>query len=100
MAPPRTITDCLLQANVSDELLYLPNVGSHLGVSADDGAVTLTGEVASLPERSAARAAAARVWGVTTVIDAMTVHLPTAAYREDEDLERAAWHPPWRVSRW
>jgi hypothetical protein len=42
MAQPRTIADCLVQANISDELLYLPNVGAHPGVTADDGAVTFT----------------------------------------------------------
>jgi hypothetical protein len=55
MAQPRTITNCLVQANVSDELLYLPDVGAHLGVTAYDHAVTLTGEVISLPERRASR---------------------------------------------
>jgi osmotically-inducible protein OsmY len=88
MAQQRT-ANCLVQANVSDELLYMPNVGAHLMVTADDGTVTLTGEVNSLPERSAARDAAARVWGVATVVDEMTVELPEAARREDHDLEQA-----------
>jgi hypothetical protein len=33
MAQPGTSTGCLVQANVSDELLYLPNVRAHLAVS-------------------------------------------------------------------
>ncbi len=90
MAQPRTLTDGLIQANVSDELLYLPNVPTHLGVTANDGAVTITGDVASLPERSAAHDAAGRVWGVAAVIDAMTVRLPATAQRKDGDLEQAA----------
>src|SRR6266480_2993193 len=55
-------TDKELQTTVTEELLYTPNIdATGVQVQAKDGTVTLSGEVASLPERLAAERAAMRV---------------------------------------
>jgi osmotically-inducible protein OsmY len=83
-------SDQVLQATVSDELLFIPSVDSHLAVSAVDGVVTLEGDVASVPERLAAIEAAAGVWGVHNVIDHIVVRSAGASGADDGELARAA----------
>ncbi len=83
-------SDQVLQATVSDELLYTPSVDSHVGVSVVDGVVTLEGDVASVPERLAAADAAERVWGVQRVIDHMVVRSAGASGSDDAGLARSA----------
>jgi osmotically-inducible protein OsmY len=83
-------SDQVLQATVSDELLFTPSVDSHLTVSAVDGVVTLEGDVASIPERLAAVGAAEGVWGVKDVIDHTVVRSAGASGANDTDLARAA----------
>jgi len=69
-----TLTDHELQASVSDELEWTPEVDSaHIGVSADDGVITLAGEVGSYSQRIAANDAALRVKGVTVVADELVI---------------------------
>ena len=80
-----------LQTKVTDELLFNPSVdASHLVVSADAGAVTLSGFVSSLPERHAAKRAALRVWGVKAVADEMLVREPAPTSTKDTELGAAA----------
>ena len=77
MTMTTTNTDRDMQRAVIEELDWTPNVGAaHVGVEVHDGAVTLTGEVATYPERLAARDAAFRVSGVTTVADEVSVSTP------------------------
>jgi osmotically-inducible protein OsmY len=83
-------SDQVLQATVSDELLFTPSVDSHLTVSAVDGVVTLEGDVASIPERLAAVGAAEGVWGVKDVIDHTVVRSAGASGANDAELARAA----------
>jgi osmotically-inducible protein OsmY len=83
-------SDQVLQATVSDELLFIPSVDSHLAVSAMDGVVTLEGDVASVPERLAAVEAAAGVWGVHNIIDHIVVRSAGASGADDGELTRAA----------
>ncbi len=83
-------SDQVLQATVSDELLFIPSVDSHLAVSAVDGVVTLEGDVASVPERLAAVEAAGGVWGVKDVTDRTVVRSAGASGADDADLARAA----------
>jgi osmotically-inducible protein OsmY len=59
-------------------------------VLANDGVVTLSGQVASLPQRYAARRAPLRVWGVTAVADDMVVRDLGASGPTDADLAEAA----------
>jgi osmotically-inducible protein OsmY len=81
-----------LQATVSDELLYTPSIDAHLSVTANDGVVTLAGDVGSLPQRNAAKQAAERVWGVKAVADNMVVRSAGASGATDTDLASAARH--------
>lgn len=80
-----------LQASVTDELAYNPSLdATHLVVLADDGAVTLSGDVDSLPERHAAKRAAMRVAGVKAVTDDMVVRGPSSSVTTDSDIAEAA----------
>jgi osmotically-inducible protein OsmY len=81
-----------LQATVADELLYTPSIDTNLTVTVNDGAVTLAGDVGSVPERLAARQAAERVWGVKVVADKMVVRSAGASGATDTDLVGAASH--------
>ena len=80
-----------LQANVTDELRFNPSIDAALvGVSVDDGVVTLSGNVRSLPERHAAKRAAMRVCGVKTISDNMVVRNPDPSGPKDTDIRDAA----------
>jgi osmotically-inducible protein OsmY len=89
--------DTLLQQAVLAELNWEPRVtASHIGVSADNGVVTLTGHVENFAEKRAAEAAVSRVSGVKAVAENIVVKLPYAMKRSDEQiaaavLERLAW---------
>ena len=83
--------DQKLQTTITDELAYTPNIdAAHLGVSVHDRIATLSGDVASLPERQAAKRAALRVAGVKAVTDRMVVRDPGISGPNDADLARAA----------
>jgi osmotically-inducible protein OsmY len=83
-------SDQILQATVSDELLFTPRVDAHLLVAVRDGVVTLTGDVASVPERIAAAKAAERVWGVKGVVDELFVRSAGASGADEADLAMSA----------
>lgn len=70
-------TDTAVRDAVEEELGWNPQLNAgHLGVAADDGVVTLTGQVPSYAQRIAAVKAAQRVRGVTAVADEITVEIP------------------------
>jgi osmotically-inducible protein OsmY len=80
-----------LQEDVIEELHWEPSVkAAAIGVSAEDGVITLTGSVDSYSEKLAARNAASRVFGVTAVADELKVRLPDYNRRTDEDIARSA----------
>lgn len=67
--------DLDVQSFVSDELEWTPDVdAAGIGVSVEDGSVTLSGEVQNSAQRLAATRAALRVRGVRAVVDNLTVH--------------------------
>jgi len=79
-----------LQNEVLDELRWDPQVDvSVIGVAADDGVVTLYGEVPSWPMRVAAIDAAARVSGVRAVAERLILKYPGSLRCTDTDLARA-----------
>lgn len=86
-----------LQRRVLEELEWEPAVdAARIGVTARDGAVTLSGKVSSHAERAAARGAAERVAGVRAVAVDVEVEIPGAKRRSDADIaERAV-----RILRW
>ncbi|MGZ3299490.1 MAG: BON domain-containing protein [Isosphaeraceae bacterium] len=84
-------TDSELQREVLDELKWEPSVdAAHIGVSAKDGVVTLSGHVSSYAEKFAAERAAKRVQGVLAVANELEVKLSTGSRRTDEDIAAAA----------
>jgi osmotically-inducible protein OsmY len=83
-------TDAALKESVTQELSWLPSIdSSHIGVTADDGAITLTGQVRTYPEKVAAGRAALRVRGVRALAQEISVHT-RGTIRTDADLAREA----------
>lgn len=84
-------SDKELQTTVTEELSYNPSIdAAHLVVLANDGVVTLSGDVASLPEQHAAKRAALRVWGVKAVADDMVVRDTGTTGTKDSEIAEAA----------
>lgn len=81
------MSDDDLRRRVIAELSGDPRVdGETFQVSAAGDAVTLRGAVASLRLKRAAGSAVARVRGVASIANEVTVRLPAAYRRDDEDL--------------
>lgn len=86
-------TNSELQMDVLQELKYEPSINAAgIGVTANDGIVSLTGYVKSCAEEYAAVRAAERVAGVKAVTDELKVDLPSFHVRNDEDIARAVIH--------
>lgn len=92
--------DRQLQEAVLAEFAWEPSVtAAHIGVTARNGIVTLTGHVENYPEKRAAERAAARVKGVKAVVEQLTVKLHSSMMRSDEDIAVAATSRlAWEVS--
>ena len=83
--------DSRLQRSVLAELAWEPSIVSgHLGVTANDGVVALTGHVDNYPQKHAAEMAVRRVKGVLAVADEIEVRLPADTARSDETIAAAA----------
>jgi osmotically-inducible protein OsmY len=79
-----------LESNVTDELYWDPKLDSAaIGVSADDGVVTLRGTVGSLREKREAKQDAEKVHGVKTVTNDLEVRILSEDRREDAELRGA-----------
>ena len=89
--------DTQLQQAVLAEFQWEPSVeAAHIGVTAKDGVVTLTGHVESFTRKLAAESAARRVKGVKALAEEIEVRLPFGVKRGDDDiaaaaLDRLAW---------
>ena len=99
--------DKTLQDHVMAELNWEPRVkAAHIGVSAKNGVVSLTGHVDTFAEKNAAETAAWRVNGVKGIAQEIEVRLPDSVKHTDEDiaaavLTRLSWDvevPPKAVS--
>jgi osmotically-inducible protein OsmY len=76
-----------LARQVTDELFWDPKVdNAAVGVSADDGVVTLRGTVGSLRQKRDAKKDAERIWGVKSVNDELQVRLLNDDRQADADL--------------
>lgn len=83
-------TDSQIQADVIQELKWDPSIThEHIGVSASNGIVSLSGTVPSYIEKSAAEKAAQRVNGVKAVVEKIEVRLPGSYKRDDQDIARS-----------
>jgi len=84
------MTDIDLKQVVTDELRWLPYLNSaKIGVAVNDGAVMLSGEVDSYPEKLQAEHAAMRVRGVTAIAEELTVRGKWQG-AGDQDIAREA----------
>ena len=83
--------DSDLQLAVLAELAWQPTVvAAHIGVTAENGVVTLSGHVDSFAQKHAAQDAASRVKGVKAVAEELTVKLAFEMERDDDDIAMAA----------
>jgi osmotically-inducible protein OsmY len=79
-----------LKAAIVEELRWIPNVNSdRIGVSVNHGAVTLSGEVESYPEKHLAAKTALHVRGVTAIAEELTVRTNWGT-ANDSDIARDA----------
>ena len=82
--------DTMLQDAVLAELVWEPSIiAGHIGVTANDGVVTLSGHVNSYVQKQTAESAARRVKGVKSVAEEIDVRLPFDV-KHDDDIARAA----------
>lgn len=86
-------TDLEIQQAVIDELRWDTRIrGSQIGVTVDQGVVTLRGDVGSYAERLAAQEASHRVRGVRDVANEIMVRPPASFERTDTSLAKAVRH--------
>jgi osmotically-inducible protein OsmY len=87
-----------LKQHVQNALDWEPSVDAKdIGVSVDEGVVTLRGNVASYTEKIAAERVALRVYGVKAVANDLVVRLASVYQRTDTEIAQAAvnalkWH--------
>ena len=83
--------DDQLQKAVLAELHWEPSItAAHIGVTAENGIVTLSGHVHSFRQKHAAEMATGRVKGVKAVAEEIEVHLPSEFKRDDVEIAGAA----------
>ena len=84
-------TDANLQEDVLDELKWWPNVeAAHIGVTASNGVVTLTGQVGHYADKAKAESAAKAVSGVLGIANDIVVEPAGSSMRTDQDIAAAA----------
>lgn len=84
-------SDFELQRDVIAELDWEPSVeAAEIGVSVENGIVTLRGHVKTLTEKWMAERAAQRIDGVHAVTDELRIRLAGDSHRDDTDIARVA----------
>ena len=85
------MSDIQLRQNVLDELEFEPIIdAAHIGVTVDDGVVTLTGHVSSYAEKIAAEEAVRRVKGVRAIAEEIEVRYPGHKQTSDDEIAKRA----------
>lgn len=80
-----------LKNAVLAELIWEPTINSaHIGVTAANGTVTLTGTVDSYAQKQAAETATGRVKGVKAIAEEIDIKLPYEVKHSDADIAAAA----------
>jgi osmotically-inducible protein OsmY len=83
--------DRTLRQHILHELEFEPSASAeNIGIAVKDGVVTLTGYVASYPERAIAEVAVGRVKGVRAIAQEIEVRLPSNAKTADDQIARRA----------
>jgi len=86
-----SMTDKELKQHVQHTLDWEPSIdASDIGVSVDEGVVTLRGNVGSYIEKVSAERVALRVYGVKGVADDLIVRLVSGYERTDTEIAQAA----------
>lgn len=91
-------TDAQLQTNVLAQLQWWPSIdAAHIGVTAKDGVVVLTGQVSHYAEKMAAEEAVKSIYGVRALANDIVVETANSNARTDQDIAEAAlsalkWH--------
>lgn len=76
-----------LRQDILDELEYEPSIdATNIGVTVDDGVVTLTGHVHSFAEKHTAERVAQRVKGVRAIAEEIVVRLPENKKAADDEI--------------
>ena len=84
-------TDLLLQKEVEEQLRFDPRLNAtQIGVTCEDGAITLRGTVDSYAQRYAAEEAVRSVSGVRAIAQDLKVKLTEEHERDDAELAEAA----------
>lgn len=84
-------TNLRLQQDVMSELANDPTLeATHIGVTSEQGVVTLTGHVSSFLEKWHAERAAQRVHGMNALVVELDVKLPALSQRDDQEIARSA----------
>ncbi|MGA3216222.1 MAG: BON domain-containing protein [Acidimicrobiales bacterium] len=87
------MTNNQLRSDVELELKWNPEVDArHIVVSADNGAVTLSGYVPSYYEKTRAVLTAEQVYGVKVVADEIEVRLHATHAKEDSEIAKSVAH--------
>lgn len=84
------MTDRDLQENVQKALDWEPSVdAADIGVSVDNGVVTLRGDVKTYAEKAAAERVALKVYSVKAVANDVNVHLHDSHAKTDTEIAQA-----------
>jgi osmotically-inducible protein OsmY len=82
-----------LQTNVQLQLRWDPGLdASHIAVTVNDGAVTLSGYVPSYFQKRRAVTTAERIYGVKAVADEIEVHLDEEHAKQDSEIAKSVAH--------
>ncbi len=85
------MTNRELQQHVQSALEWEPGVDpTEIGVTADDGVITLRGDVGSYGEKQTAERVALHVYGVKAVANDLNVRLVSGYERTDTEIAQAA----------
>lgn len=85
------MTDRDIQQNVQSALDWDPSIdAADIGVSVDNGVVTLHGDIKTYTEKAAAERVALGVFGVRAVANELNVHLFAGLDHTDSDIATAA----------
>jgi len=85
------MSDRTLKQGVEDELEWEPSINAeHIGVTAEDGVVTLTGHVGSYTEKFTAEKAARRLKGVRAIAQEIEIRFPSDKKTSDDQIAKRA----------
>ncbi len=85
------MSDKSLKHVVEAELEWEPSIDAeHIGVTAEDGVITLTGHVSTYAEKFAAEKAAKRVKGVRAIAQEIEIRFPNDKKTSDDQIAKRA----------